>query len=129
MKVQSIFIAFIVFSSKTSLSQQESPEIQLTPKISSFKTPKGHIIKFKKKDSNHFYIQWMNGNILKTLDYEFDLQGADAWLPIFVDESENFLLIKAGCGNPCWIGFFLPLNSNYKYQVIHEYFGYDLKYN
>ena len=96
--------------------------------LSDMVTPNGNIIKFK-KIGNQSFLQWNRENKLVNLDYAFDLNGADAWLPKFVSENDNYLLFRAGCGSPCWTGFFLPLNKNGTVTTISEYLAYDLNQN
>jgi hypothetical protein len=125
MKTQFIFLLVSILIFKNVASQEAGKKIQLTPKQSPFKTPQGHLIKFK-TNGNIFYIKWKGQNGFKTVDYPFDLKGADAWLPCLIAENDNFLVIRAGCGNPCWVGIFLPLKTNSNYHIINEYMGYDL---
>jgi hypothetical protein len=125
MKARFIFPLIAILLIKNVASQEAAKGIRLTPEPSLFKTLKGHLIKFKIKDSS-FYIQWKAQNDFKTVTYPFDLRGADAWLPNLIEETDDFLVVRAGCGNPCWVGIFLPLKTNSSYQIINEYMGYDL---
>jgi hypothetical protein len=90
-----------------------------------FKTPKGRVIRFRQV-GKEFYLQWEVNNKIQTLDYPFLVDGADAWLPRLKSENENYLFFRAGCGNPCWIGIFLPLYKNGQPEIIHEYIAADL---
>jgi hypothetical protein len=133
MRFQYFFIFLICFCACHSDSQKKdltinqtnSTQNKLLPDLSDIKTPKGHLIKFKKTDKV-FYIQWQTNDSLRTLDYPFDLNGADAWFPRLIDENEDYLLLKAACGNPCWIGIFLPLYKKGIPQIVHEYIAVDL---
>jgi hypothetical protein len=93
-----------------------------------FNTPMGRVVKFKRIDKE-FYLQWESDDTLRTLDYPFLVNGADAWLPRLVSENENYLFFRAGCGSPCWIGIFLPLYKNGHPEVIHEYIATDIDNN
>jgi len=96
--------------------------------VDNFKTPLNHKIKFK-KIGDKAYLQWYCDGELRTYDEPFDLKGADAWLPKFMAENNDYILLKAGCGSPCWNGFFLPLKKSLKLKVIGEYLAFDLHQN
>lgn len=108
----------------------KSAEVKkIEPDLTDVKTALGHIIKYK-RTGDSFQVQWFQNGQLKTLTgCEFQVCSADAWIPRFKSENENYLLLKAGCGNPCWMGFFLPLNGDQQPNVIHEYLAYDLDQN
>lgn len=112
-----IIITFFVVGS-TKINYQNAP--------TSFKTPKGRQIKFKIIDK-YFYVQWDDkNNALQTLDYKFEINGADAWTPRFISENDSYIFLRAGCGNPCWLGIFLPLYKDGRPEIIHEYLTYNL---
>jgi len=94
----------------------------------SFKTPNGCVVKFKQIDKE-YYLQWESNNTTHTLDYPFQVDGADAWVPRFKSENKKYLFFRAGCGNPCWIGIFLPLYKNGQPVVISEYIAIDIENN
>ncbi|WP_291098724.1 MULTISPECIES: hypothetical protein [unclassified Flavobacterium] len=127
-----ITIAFLLLSCGN--KNYEHSNIEKKPKkdnhlvLEDMVTSNGNVIKFKKIGEQSF-LQWNRKNKLETLDYPFDLNGADAWLPRFVAENDNYLLFRAGCGSSCWTGFILPLNKNGNVTTISEYLAYDLNQN
>lgn len=94
-------------------------------KLSDIKTPNGQTIKFEQTDKA-LYLKWQSEDSLRTLNYPFPLDAADAWLPKLIAESDKYLFLRAGCGNPCWIGIVLPLFKNGEPKIIHEYIACDL---
>ena len=70
----------------------------------------------------------MQDNQLKTLDSAYySIEEGQAWTPVFVQENEDYIVLQAGCGSPCWIGIFLPLHNNDQPKVINEYLAFNLK--
>lgn len=112
-----IRIGFLVIYFCSSLAFGQLP--------SDFRTPQGYAVKFKQVN-NQFYLQWETNDSLRTVDYPFPVGCADARLPKLKSENKNYLVMRAGCGNPCWVGFFLPLNRNARPAIIHEYIAFDL---
>jgi hypothetical protein len=99
------------------------------PDLSDITTPHGNPIKFKRNGDN-FQVQWVQNSRLKTFtEYEFEVYGANSWLPRFQDENQEYVLMRAGCGSPCWLGLFLPLTGDRSAKLIHEYLAYDLDQN
>lgn len=91
------------------------------------KTRSGAIVRLKIVDDSTYYIQWGNSTKMKTFPEKFNLEGAEAWIPRLIYENNDYLVMRGGCGNPCWVGYFLPLHEGSKPQMIHEYLGYDLE--
>ena len=50
----------------------------------------------------------------------------ETWIPKFMAENKDYIVMRSSCGNPCWIGFFLPLQDSKKPFSIHEYLDFDL---
>jgi hypothetical protein len=91
-----------------------------------FTTPSGQEILFLVKD-NKYYVQWRQSDSLRTLDYPFDLiENGHVSFPSFVAESKNYILLNSGCGSPCWLGLFLPLDKNASPEIVNEYISFDL---
>lgn len=132
MKTIIIAVAFLFISCGNKSHEHSVIEKKTKTKnhlvLADITTPNGNIIKFKKIGQQCF-LQWNREYKLETLDYPFNLNDADAWLPRFVAENNNYLLFRAGCGSPCWTGFFLPLNTNGNVTTISEYLCYDLNQN
>jgi hypothetical protein len=91
-----------------------------------FTTPNGQEIKFFVKDST-YYAQWKQADSIRTVDYSFDLiEGGNVSFPILVAENKNYILLRHGCGSPCWNGFFLPLYKAGNQFIKNNYLAYDL---
>ena len=90
------------------------------------KTPKGVTIKLNIINDTSYHIQWGDSLKLKTYPQTFYLDGHEAWIPYFVAENRDYVVLKQGCGNPCWSGYFLPLNDSLKPYCVSEYLDYDL---
>lgn len=93
------------------------------------KTPLGVTIEFKLINDSNYIIQWGNPTNLRTLPDTFNLDGHETWIPKFIDENKDYIVLRKGCGNPCWIGYFLPMNNSIKPMSVSEYLGYDLENN
>jgi hypothetical protein len=91
-----------------------------------FITPKGRKIIFVVKN-NKYFIQWQQEDSLKTLNYPFDfIEEGNSSFPRFMEENEDYVLLRSGCGNPCWFGIFLPLYKAGQPKIVHEYIAVDL---
>ena len=105
--------------------------VKAIPKITfdhpdNFTTPSGREIKFFVKDSA-YYMQWKQAGSMKNVDYSFDLvEGGNVSFPILVSENKNYVLLRHGCGSPCWNGFFLPLYKGGNQFIKNNYLTYDL---
>ncbi len=93
------------------------------------KTPQGTTIKFQVINDSSFLMQWGNSLNLKTYSDTFHLDGHETWIPKFIAENSNYTVLRQECGNPCWRGYFLPLNDSLKACVINEYLNFDLDNN
>jgi len=93
------------------------------------KTPLGAILKLKIINDSSYIVQWGNSLKLKTCPDTFHLDAHETWIPEFIAENKDYIVLRQGCGNPCWVGYFLPLNDSVKPRYIHEYLDYDLKNN
>ena len=93
------------------------------------KTPLGITIEFKIIEESRYIIQWGNSMNLRTLPDTFNLDGHETWIPKFIDESKDYIVLRKGCGNPCWIGYFLPTNDSIKPVSVNDYLGYNLDDN
>lgn len=132
MKLYTILLAIIFLSCKDKIHIENNSSNGLIKKhkshLDDIKTPNGNIIKFK-TIGNQFELQWNCNGKTRVLSETFDLNGSKSWYPKFVDESESYIFLRAGCGSPCWQGFFLPINKQGKEIIIHEYLAVDLHQN
>jgi hypothetical protein len=90
------------------------------------KTHLGSTVKLKIVTDSSYQIQWGDSLNLRTYPLQFPLDGHETWIPRFIDENKNYIVLRQGCGNACWVGYFLPLRDSVKPEMIHEYLGYDL---
>ena len=131
MRSDNIFLHFFIysilfFSSIKIESKNHTTSIKTNnSSLLNFTTPSGSKIKFTIKKEKYF-LQWKNQKRYQTLNYPFELNGAESHKPKFIAESKDYILMRASCGNPCWIGAFLPKKSKNKPIIINEYFAYDL---
>ena len=72
--------------------------------------------------SNGNFLKYHVANKTATLEYgnklfhrslpdKYDCQIADAWIPQFEWDTHDFMVLKYGCGSPCWGILVLPLDS------------------
>jgi len=92
-------------------------------------TPRGRTIRLKIINDNFYQVQWGISPNLKTYPQLFMLDGHETWIPSYIDENSDFIVLRQGCGSPCWIRYFLPLSDSLKTYVFNEYFEYDLNDN
>jgi hypothetical protein len=90
------------------------------------KTPSGAIIKLTVINDSLYLIQWGDSIHLHTYQEIFYLDGHESWIPSYKDENKDYILLYEGCGNPCWVGYFLPKTDRLSTFEAHEYLGYDL---
>ncbi len=87
-------------------------------------TSSGFIVLHKIIDSNYYQILWGKKGNLKIYEDTFE-KYSDAAIPKLKMETKNFLILRYGCGNPCWGCIVLPKNPLFKPQDIM----YDEDYN
>lgn len=104
-----------------SLANANSPNLPPTY----LTTPKGNIFTFR-TNQGLFRLQWNQKGKWKHLEYKFQVRAAMADQPTFVAENDRYVLLKAGCGNSCRIGFFFRLEEGRDASVIDNYLAYDL---
>jgi hypothetical protein len=100
--------------------------------VSNFKTvttPNGVLIKFKINNDSSYLIQWGDSLTLRTYPQTFKWDGHEIRIPWYIGENKDYIVMKQGCGNPCWIGYFLPLTDSIEPRSIYDYFDYDLDNN
>lgn len=115
-----LYIAFVIFLfSFTNVgSTINLPPTYLT-------TPNGNVFKYRTYEGI-FQLQWNQKGKWKHCEYKFVVNGPEAHKPKFIAENDKYVLLRAGCGNPCWIGFFFPLNEGANATIVNEYVAYDL---
>jgi len=129
-RIYFLFIALVVLS--CSENNEKTNETDTSKKTSLIKdtiilkTPSGRFVNLSREAGN-FYVEWLQGNELMKLDSAFnDIERGHAWTPRFIIENENYIVLRAGCGNPCWAGIFLPLYKGGLAKVISEYIAINL---
>jgi hypothetical protein len=82
-------------------------------------------------------IDYGNKLFRRSLPEKVDCQIADAWIPHYQWDNNDFIVLRYGCGNPCWGILVLPLDStqnarNIMYEIAFSpkdnliaYFGYE----
>lgn len=121
--ILTIFCLHLLISCGKKASERKSTSKDLI-QIDNFKTPLNRKIQFK-KIGNKAFLQWYCEGKLQTYKEPFDLEGAQTWIPWFIAENNDYILLKSGCGSPCWIGYFLPLKKSLKLKIINEYLAFD----
>ena len=120
------FVKSTLTSDSTRVDSKYSKGIWLSY-FKNFKISLGTILKFKIINDSCYVVQWGNSLKLKTCPDTLHLDGHETWIPEFIAENKDYIVLRQGCGNPCWVGYFLPLNDSVKPRYIHEYLDYDLK--
>lgn len=107
------------------------PETQLgLNHFKRFTTPQGKIIDYEfVKNSRVYFLQWGTKTYLRTHPDTLTLDDAPVRNPVYIAEGKDFILMRYGCGSPCWVGLFLPMDKNKEPREIHEYQAYDLVHN
>jgi len=95
--------------------------------LKTIKTPAGKIIKYKLMNDSCYCLQWGDSMNLKTLPDTFYMDNHETWIPKFITENTNYIVMRNSCGNPCWVGYFLPLHDSVKPVSIHEYLDFDIE--
>jgi hypothetical protein len=93
------------------------------------KTTLGAILKLKIINDSCYIVQWGNSLKLNTCPDTLHLDGHETWIPELIAENKDYIVLRQGCGNPCWVGYFLPLNESDTPRYIHEYLDFNLKNN
>lgn len=117
--------------------KQTKPYPKIYPKtqlgLSYFKrltTPQGKIIDYHfVKNSRIYFLQWGTKNSLRTHPDTLTLDDRSVRNPVYVAEGKDYIMMEYGCGSPCWVGLFLPIDKNKPPIEIHEYQAYDLANN
>ena len=117
-------LCLVLFASCGKKTTESGTILNNLLQVDDFKTPLNRDIKFK-KIGDQVFLQWYCEGELRTYEEPFDLKGAEAWIPWFIVENNDYILRKAGCGSPCWNGYFLPLKKSLKFKIINEYLVFD----
>ena len=70
----------------------------------------GNFVKYIIED-NRVKIQWGNNHFKRTLENDYDCQGAPSWVPTIRWSTSKYIGLKYGCGSPCWGSIILPTNG------------------
>ena len=89
-------------------------------------TPHGNLIKLCLISDSTYLVQWGKSTVFQSLPDTFKLDGRETRLPIFKTENKDYIVLMQHCGNPCWTGYFLPLNKSLKCKVFNEYVAIEL---
>lgn len=125
--ISTLLFLIILISCRKKVSEENLTSKDFV-QIENFKTPLNRKIQFKKV-KNKAFLQWYCEGELQTYKEPFDLNGAQSWIPWFLTENNDYILLKSGCGSPCWIGYFLPLKKSLKLKIINEYLAFDASQN
>ncbi len=90
-------------------------------------TPNGKIVKFEIKNDSTYTIKWGKEENLQILNKQFYCDAPAITKPNFVEEDENYIVMRFGCGTSCWGGIFLPIQEEESPETILYYYDYDLK--
>jgi hypothetical protein len=93
------------------------------------KTLNNAFIKLQLIDDFHYVVKWGIDNVTMFSPDTFLLDGNESRLPKFVAKGDDYILLRQGCGSPCWIGYFLGLSEKMKFVPVNEYIAYDLNNN
>ncbi len=90
-------------------------------------TPRGNFVKNVRTSQDSYYVSWGNATIKRNLPpVRIDAASEFPWL---VNENENVLILRAGCGMPCWYATILPLDSVSAPFEVDFPLVYDMKNN
>jgi hypothetical protein len=103
------------------------PTIENTPLPEDVITPKGNFVKYRASSDSTYVVFWENKDFKRKLD-EFQVS-SDSGYPRFKLENDKSLILRAGCGSPCWTGFILPLNAMSPVRVYSMPLAYDMERN
>ena len=94
--------------------------------LKTVKTPNGQVIKYKLINDSCYLVQWGDSLDLKTFPDIFFMDNHESWIPKFIAENKDYIVMRQSCGNPCWVGYFLPLHGSTKPTSLHEYLDFDI---
>lgn len=70
----------------------------------------GYFVNYVNEHGN-VKIQWGNNHFKRTLEKDFDCDGAPSWVPTMRWSTSRYMGLKYGCGSPCWGSIILPTNE------------------
>jgi hypothetical protein len=85
----------------------------------------GNFLKYHVVD-NSVFIEYGNNSFHRSLPDKYDCQITDFWIPKFEWDTHDFMILKYGCGSPCWGIFVLRFDSlnpvrNIMYDMAFDY--------
>ncbi len=87
----------------------------------------GNFINYLPMSQDSYKVHWGNKDIQRNLDLYSG--GAPNHFAYYEAENDKFIILKAGCGMPCWFAVFLPLDSIKSAFEIQMPEAYDLTNN
>lgn len=73
-------------------------------------SPNGNFILYH-VTNNSAFIEYGNKSFHRLLPEKYDCDIADSRIPHFEWDNHNFIVLRYGCGSPCWGILILPLDS------------------
>jgi hypothetical protein len=90
-------------------------------------TPDNNYLDFKKVTTDKYFLEWGNKNLTRVLLDTFYCESPPTSRPTFENENEKYIVLRFGCGSPCWGAIFLPLNENQEPETILYQYDIDLE--
>jgi hypothetical protein len=90
------------------------------------KNLKGLTIKYKIINNSRYILQWGDSDYERTLTDTFYLDGLETAIPWLIKENDKYVVLESGCGNPCWVGYFIPKDTLIQPLIVHEFLGYNI---
>jgi hypothetical protein len=113
----------------TSLSNNisESFDLCIWNDIKKEVTPESNYFDFKKIADDKYLLEWGNKNLSRILLDTFYCESPSTSRPTFEKENQKYIVLRFGCGSPCWGTIFLPLNEKQEPKKIHYHYDFDLE--
>lgn len=90
-------------------------------------TPYGNYFNLKKVTNNKYLLEWGNENLRRVHPDTFYCESPATRRPTFEKENDKYIVLRFGCGSPCWGTIFLPLNEKQNPETILYEYATDLE--